>query len=65
MIKSVQIFFFLLVIGVGCVTSCFVDFFPWLFYITVAADWMLASWLISKEHLLDKPLKRTNYEVSD
>ena len=27
MIKSVQILFFLFVIGAGCVTSCFVDFF--------------------------------------
>lgn len=61
--KSVQILFFLFVIGLGCVGSCFIDFFPWLFYITVSTDWMLASWLISQERLLDKPLKGTNYEV--
>ena len=63
MSKSVQLLFFLFVIGLGCVTSCFVDSFTWLFYIAIAADEMLASWLIFKEHLLDKPLKGMNYEV--
>lgn len=63
MSNSVQILFFLFVIGLGCVTSCFVGFFPGLFYIALTTDGMLASWLISKEHLLDKPLKGTNNEV--
>ena len=63
MSKSVQILFFLFVIGLGCVVSCFVGFFPGLFYIALTTDGMLASWLISKEHLLDKPLKGMNYEV--
>lgn len=63
MCKSVQIFFFLLLIGLGYVVSCFVDSFTWMFYIAVATDEMLASWLVFKEHLLDKPLKGTNHEV--
>lgn len=63
MSNSVQILFFLFVIGLGCVTSCFIDYTPGLFYLVLTTDWMLASWLISQERLLDKPLKGTNYEV--
>lgn len=63
MSNSVQILFFLFVIGLGCVTSGFIDYTPGLFYLVLTTDWMLASWLISQERLLDKPLKGTNYEV--